>query len=85
MDDHAVGSDCSEKSKSIAKERHLCIVVEAAPVNSMYKRRKHNHHMSNPPKELLMLNHALQTLLQWLLCGAGRDGTGRCSRSWSGG
>ena len=64
MDYDAIGSDCSQKSKSIPKHGHFAVIIESTPVNGMYKRRKHNNDMTDPPKELLMLNHALQTMLQ---------------------
>ena len=64
MDYDAIGSDCSQKSKSIPKHGHFRVIIESTPVNGMYKRCKHNNDMTDPPKELLMLNHGLQTMLQ---------------------
>jgi len=64
MDYDAIGSDCSQKSKSIPKHGHFSVIIESTPVNGVYKRCKHNNDMTDPPKELLMLNHGLQTMLQ---------------------
>src|ERR1700736_6912515 len=74
MDDHAVGAYCPQESKSVPKQSHSCGIIEAEPIHCVKKRGNHDDDMTDPPEELLVLDHSLHTLLEGLwrgICAGG--------------
>jgi hypothetical protein len=82
MDDHAIGAYCPHESKSVPEQSHFCGIIEAEPIHGVKNRGNNDDDMTDPPEELLVLDHSLHTLLEGLRRGirAGGDSSALCGR-----